>query len=95
MILAPLSIALALVGWTDVAVSPSRGDKPHSSIQRIARRKVAGNSLQIGLGLFKSDRRLQATNGFEASVSASGLIPHAREGVLCLSGSSKVGLEHH
>ena len=34
MILAPLSIALALVGWTDVAVSPTRGDKSHSSIQR-------------------------------------------------------------
>ncbi len=34
MILAPLSIALALVGWSDVAVSPSRGDRPVSSFQR-------------------------------------------------------------
>jgi pimeloyl-ACP methyl ester carboxylesterase len=34
MMLAPLSIALALVGWSDVAVSPSKGDRSHSSIQR-------------------------------------------------------------
>ncbi|WP_435005870.1 esterase/lipase family protein [Tundrisphaera lichenicola] len=34
MITASLSIALALVTWTDVAVSPNRGDKSHSSIQR-------------------------------------------------------------
>lgn len=34
MMLAPVSIALVLFGWADVAVSPSRADKPHSSIQR-------------------------------------------------------------
>src|SRR4051794_17898756 len=34
MIPAPLSVALALVVWADVAVSPSKGDKSHSSIQR-------------------------------------------------------------
>ena len=34
MIPAHLPIALALVVWADVAVSPTRGDKSHSSIQR-------------------------------------------------------------
>ncbi len=34
MILAPLSIALALVGWADVAVTPSRADRPVSTFQR-------------------------------------------------------------
>ena len=34
MILAHVSIALVLVGWADVAVTPSRGDRSHSSFQR-------------------------------------------------------------
>ncbi len=34
MTLAPLSIALALVGWSDVVVTPSRGERPNSAFQR-------------------------------------------------------------
>src|SRR6185312_16185710 len=37
MIVAPLSIALALLGWpADVAVSPSRGDRPQSFHRSLA-----------------------------------------------------------
>ncbi len=34
MFLAPLSISLALLGWTDVAVAPSKGERVLSSFQR-------------------------------------------------------------
>jgi len=34
MILAPLTIALSLVGWSDVAVAPARADRPISSFGR-------------------------------------------------------------